>query len=85
MSKNLQNRKDAVAEITPDIKWIIKKLQNDIVTLENLVNGMSEWSEAYPKEIYHGELNDKVTETLMSLTNNSNWVSFATAAIRNSK
>ena len=75
----MATRKEVTESISIDLEIIIRKFENDLDNLKHLKNVVDTWESSGE---YKGELQYKISETLLALTNNSGWISSAGSAIR---
>jgi len=75
----MATRKEVIEDISFDLGVIIRKFENDLENLKHLKNVVDTWESSGE---YEGELQFKISETLLGLTNNSNWIAYAGSAIR---
>ena len=81
----METRSSVAGDINSNILVIARKLENDVETLRNLVEKIGNWALENPEEEYDGRLYAVINETLLGLTNNSGWVSYMGAALRDAK
>jgi hypothetical protein len=80
----MTTRQEAVQDITHSLEVIERKFKNDVESLRNLIDQIQQWGSADQDSKYNGELKYRVSDMLLSLTNNSNWISYVGSAIRDS-
>jgi len=75
----MTTRKEVIEDVSFDLQAIIRKFENDLENLKHLKNVVDTWESSGE---YKGELQYKISETLLGLTNNASWISYAGSAIR---
>lgn len=73
---------DVAADVIFDIDRIAQKLEQDARQLRDMSKKIKIWADKDPNKVYNKELTGHVVGFLLSLTNNSGWVSSMEAAIR---
>jgi hypothetical protein len=77
-----QNKRKFVAEdINANLQHIARVLQNDANKIVELIEAIETWSAKDPEAQYDGEIGARIGD-LLSITNNSNYVSYLEHAIR---
>ena len=75
-------RKEAATEIAFNLDHIKRALQNDVKQLQDFIEALETWAQEDSDAEYKGGLQPRIIELTSSLTNNSGWVSYMGAAIR---
>jgi hypothetical protein len=74
-------RKAVSEDIIFNLNHIERSLRNDLDRVTALVEALQNWRAEAPEDLYNGEAAGRVYD-LLSLTNNSSWISYLESAIR---
>lgn len=80
-TKYLASRQEISSELNFNLNHIKKSLQSDLDRVTAVIEAIKVWSEKAPKEDYDGEAAGRIYD-LLSITNNSGWISYLESAIR---
>jgi hypothetical protein len=74
-------RREVSSDLNFNLSHIKRSLQHDVDKITAIIEAMEVWSDRDPLEDYNGELAGRIYD-LLSITNNSNWISYLESAIR---
>jgi hypothetical protein len=74
-------KREVASDLNFNLSHIKRSLQNDVVKITALIEAIEVWSDKDPLEAYDGEAAGRIYD-LLSITNNSGWISYLESAIR---
>jgi hypothetical protein len=74
-------RREVASDLNFNLSHIKRSLQNDVDQITALIEAIEIWTDKDPIEPYNGEVAGRIYD-LLSVTNNSGWISYLEAAIR---
>lgn len=74
-------RREVASDLNFNLSHIKRSLQHDVDRLQALIEATENWAAEAPLDPYNGEAAGRAYD-LLSITNNSGWISYLESAIR---
>ena len=74
-------RREVSSDLNFNLSQIKRSLQNDLDRVTAIIEAVEVWADKDPLEDYNGEAAGRIYD-LLSITNNSSWISYLESAIR---
>ena len=74
-------RREVAVDLNFNLSHIKRSLEHDIDRITALIESLEIWADKSPLEQYNGEAANRIYDVL-SITNNSGWISYLESAIR---
>jgi hypothetical protein len=74
-------KREVASDLNFNLSHIKRSLQQDVDKITALIEAIEVWSDKDPMEAYDGEASGRIYD-LLSITNNSGWISYLESAIR---
>jgi hypothetical protein len=74
-------RREVSSDLNFNLSHIKRSLQNDLDRVTAIIEAVEVWADKAPMDDYDGEAAGRIYD-LLSITNNSGWISYLESAIR---